>query len=163
MQRKKVIVFAALAGALAIGAAVYFVALPALQGTAQGADAAGHEDGPQAPGSGPMYHLKERVLNLADRGARRYVKIGLALEFERPADWQDQGGSHGQSSFASEIEQRAPLLNDALTTIVTAKTTEQLASPQGKESLKEELRTQFNAILGEPRVLYVYFNEFLIQ
>lgn len=120
----------------------------------------------QAPGTGPMYALEERVYNLADRGTRRYLKLGVTLEFQAPSGWEAMKAEEREAWSAElnkSVEQALPVLKDKLMALVTTTTSEELADMAGKEALKDELRNQINALIVEPKVVYVYFTEFLMQ
>src|SRR4051812_23339801 len=47
---------------------------------------------------GITFPLSERVVNLADTGGLRYLKIGIGLEFSQGADEKSSGGGHGGAS-----------------------------------------------------------------
>ncbi len=121
------------------------------------------------PGSsvGVMYPLKERVVNLADPGVLRYLKISVVLEFE-PRDrsfyqLKGEARSKREAEIVKELGYRHPILADLLTTILTSKTSVQLMSPDGKERLKQEILEQVNMVTGEDRVIAVHFTDFIIQ
>ncbi len=148
---------------LAVGAAGMFGASKAF-----GSAGAGNH-GVQAPASpvGILYLAKERVVNLADSGALRYIKIALALEIEDPSlkGALPRGDEYRrrQEELAKELRPFTPLLDDQITTVLAAKTVSQLTTPDGKEQLRQELLEQFNKVLPEHRVLNVYYTEFVIQ
>ncbi len=166
MSRKLVIaVAAALVAMGAIAAGVVFV-YPSLSKAGEPPAVQAAEGDDAGPVGGPIYKLKERVLNLADKNARRYVKIGVAVELGVPEGWQRLAPEERRKRAAeleSEVDARAAILNDALTTIVTAKTAEDLADAAGKEALREELRARFNALLGKPEIVKVYLTDLLVQ
>ena len=164
-MRGKILLVGLLILGIAVGGGGAIFLYPSVIG--QGSEAtATAEPTKQAPGSGPIYQLKERVLNLADRETRRYLKLGLAIEFQTPAEWTGASGEalvEKTNEFKVEMDRRAPLLNDAITSLVTAKTSDELGDLAGKDALKEELRARFSELLEEPAVVEIYFTEFLMQ
>lgn len=116
---------------------------------------------------GVMYPLKERVVNLADPGILRYLKISVVLEFE-PRDrsfyqLKGEARSKREAEIVKELGYRHPILADLLTSILTSKTSAQLMSPDGKERLKQEILEQVNRVTGEDRVIAVHFTDFIVQ
>lgn len=114
---------------------------------------------------GMMYPLTERVVNLGDTGGYRYLKIGLALEFEMPGGKELKGEAYtkAQETFAKEMASSRPIMDDVVTTVLAGKTSTDLAGLQGKETLREELKSKFSQIVGEQKLLNVYFTQFIIQ
>lgn len=119
-----------------------------------------------SPGSGPIYTMKERILNLRGGDSLRYLKVCVALEFEskenlghlKPEEYKKK-----QDELNLAIAPKVPLLNDAITTIVTTKDANELSTLEGKERLREELKEKFNTFMAEPKVARVYFTEFVMQ
>jgi flagellar protein FliL len=123
---------------------------------------------PQAreAGSGMVFTMKERVLNLKGGEGLRYLKIAIAIEFDTKEDVSKLKGEEYkkmQQEFDLSIAPRVPLLNDAITTVVTAKDASELATAEGKERLRGELKEHFSAFFAEPRIVQVYFTEFVMQ
>lgn len=65
--------------------------------------------------------------------------------------------------FELEIGTGRQLIEDAVTTLVSAKTAEELATTAGKEALKEEIRRAVEHLIEEPRVTRVLFLNFIMQ
>jgi flagellar basal body-associated protein FliL len=68
-----------------------------------------------------------------------------------------------QAEIAEEIGTGRQLIEDAITTIVSAKTPEELASPEGKEALKGEILHAVQELLEEQTVTRVLFVNFITQ
>jgi len=116
---------------------------------------------------GIVYSLPERVVNLADAGGYRYLKIGVSIEFA-PADpkyyeLKGEAKTKADEEFTKELQPREPVMEDLLTTVLSAKTSQQVATPEGKEALRQELEEKLAKATGEPEVRNVYFTEFIIQ
>lgn len=65
--------------------------------------------------------------------------------------------------FELEIGTGRQLIEDAVTTIVSSKSAEELATTAGKEVLKEEIREAVEHLIEEPHVTRVLFLNFIMQ
>lgn len=119
-------------------------------------------------GVGPTYIVEERVVNLQASGAvTRYLRFEVVLEFQPhdPAFYTLKGEAHAkaQEAFLEEISPKAPVIEDTILDIVGGKSVEQLVSPQGKDRLKDELAEAITKRIGDPKVVNVYFTQFVTQ
>ncbi|MEW5785294.1 MAG: flagellar basal body-associated FliL family protein [Bacillota bacterium] len=97
-----------------------------------------------------MFALKEFQVNLADEGARRFLRMHIYLGFnDRPLE--------------KEIEERQPELRSLIITFMRSKTVADLDEPGGMEALQQELITMLNEVLQNGRITSLYFVEFIIQ
>ena len=109
-----------------------------------------------------IYSLEEFIVNLANPG--HYLKAVIALEVNRPMEKRKKekhGG--GEELMDPEISPRIPRIRDAIITILTTKSFEELSTPQGKEVLKRQIKNKINSILGKELVSNVYFTSFTMQ
>lgn len=115
---------------------------------------------------GPTYQLKDRILNL-NGTPRHYLKLGLALEFKAksPAFYKLAGEARAKADeeFALELAPKAPAIEDAITTLVGAKSQAQISTPAGQAELKRELLERIAQVVGEPELVNVYFTQFVTQ
>jgi flagellar FliL protein len=105
---------------------------------------------------GPI--MEPFVVNLADPGSRRYLRVNLKLEFKKPEETEPL------------LTERMPQVRDAILLLLSSKTADQLVSPEGKTNLRQELTDQLNIVLKKGKkkkvkkvVKNLYFMEFLIQ
>lgn len=137
---------------------------------------------------GPTYVIKDRIVNLADPGGRRYLRFSVAIEFEAHTDakagvppgdnlvsfdsGRDQplqpvtGGApkDPDKEFLASIKKYIPAIEDAVTTVLSSKTYADLASTEGKDQTKKEIKDRVQRVLGDAEhVTNVYFTEFVIQ
>lgn len=114
---------------------------------------------------GMMYALKERIVNLADQGQFHYLKSAVVLEFDLPDARGLKGDAYKkrQDAFVTEMASRQPKLDDILTTTLGTKTSAELSTADGKEKLRDELKSKFAEVVGEYKLLSVYFTQFIIQ
>ena len=114
-----------------------------------------------------MYPTKERVVNLMDKQTSHYLKVQLTLEFidtkvkEPP---KGEAVKAQQDEFAKDMQGYSAVIEDALTTTLSSKTSTELLKPDGKDSLKQELLQNVNkALHDEEKAVSVYFTSFIIQ
>jgi flagellar protein FliL len=119
------------------------------------------------PGQGIMVDTGAKVVNLADPGGRRFVRVSIVLEFapNNPAYYTSIGEAKSTivTTFTTDLSPKLPVVNDVLVTVLSSKTFEQVYSPDGKDALRKEIIEQLNARLSEYSVIYVYFTEFAVQ
>ncbi|MBM4417070.1 MAG: flagellar basal body-associated FliL family protein [Chloroflexi bacterium] len=141
---------------------------------------------------GPSYVIKDRIVNLADPGGRRYLRYSVAIEFEPHAEaaiappartasgyqnavYEDAGPSmyvpitggaskDSEKEFLASIKKYIPAMEDAVTIALSSKTFADLSSVEGKEQAKKEIKDRIQRLLGDAEhVTNVYFTEFVIQ
>ena len=136
------------------------------------------------PERGIILDLGEFILNLSDPNSKRYLKVNVALELSRastdPAiDGTGGGGSnvsgHGGGGeeakksnplevIQAEMEQYKPSIRDAIISVLSSKTAEELSSLSGKELAKEQIKAAVDPLFGgEREVMRVSFGTFIIQ
>jgi flagellar protein FliL len=90
------------------------------------------------------------LVNLADRESRRYLKLKVELEV-------DSEGSQ------EELKKFLPHIRDGLILLLSSKTYLDLATVEGKQQLKEEIKKRVSALPGGKKVSNVFFTEFVAQ
>lgn len=115
---------------------------------------------------GPHITLEDRVFTLLSPvDSPRYAKLQIVLEFEtEDPTWFEISGEALEQRL-EEFREEIPvvLLEDAITSAVSGKTVEDLATAQGKDGLREEIRTAVNALIPESHVRRVLFTSFITQ
>ncbi len=129
---------------------------------------------------GIILDLGEFILNLSDTNSRKFLKVSVAIELSKKesdiaaieAAKASSGGGHGHGSapvdpmveIENEINQFKPAIRDSIISILSSKTSEELATTPGKELGKEQIKEAINALFeGEREVLRVSFGSFFIQ
>jgi len=129
------------------------------------------------PGMGVMIDTGTKVVNLADPGGRRFLRATVVVEVAPPpkesaehaadSSHAAEGGAAAESpavvALRAEINQKMPIINDALNSLLTSKTFEQIYTLEGKETLRNEIKEELNRRLPEFGVITVYFTEFVVQ
>lgn len=104
---------------------------------------------------GPTYTMQTRVVNLADPGAGRYLKVTVVLAFSPTQD--------SQAAVTKKLTERETVMQDLLTTLLSSKSSEDLSTPTGKSDLKKAIMQQFGTVLNDLHLVDIYFPEFVMQ
>lgn len=133
------------------------------------------------PERGIVLDLGDFTMNLSDIEPRRYLKANVAIEITNPEPDPTQqeeqpkaSGGHGghgeaapadpKAAIVAEMEQYKPAIRDAVITVLTSKTSDELASTAGKELAKQQIAEAVNGIFdGEREVIRVSFGQFIMQ
>ena len=129
------------------------------------------------------FAIKDRVVNLADQGARKYLKVSLVLQvaelkgagghasgegtleftaYEQPSGAYEATASGGAAK-APELP-NSSAVHDAMTTVLSSKRSDELISNDGKERLKDELKAKINTVMPTGMsVQKILFTDFIIQ
>jgi len=99
---------------------------------------------------GPLYTLDTMIVNLADQGGNRYLRVTMALELSERA-------------AVSVIESRLALVRDAVLMILPTKKYDDISTTAGKTLLRGELMEKINSLMVKGRVNNIYFTEFVVQ
>lgn len=109
------------------------------------------ETGEAKEESGKLFPLDGFTANLAQGdGPRRFVRLNAVLKLSADANEE-------------EYKARKPQIRDAVISILNAKRPQDLLKVQGKEYLKEEIKSSINTFLVEGKVLDVYYVGFQIN
>ena len=115
---------------------------------------------------GIIADMGEFTLNLADKNARRYLKVSVALELSKTAEEinSTKGDMIINREFEIELNQYKPAIKDAIISILSSKTSDELATIPGKETAKEQIAEAVEAVYnGEREVIRVSFGQFIMQ
>jgi flagellar FliL protein len=99
---------------------------------------------------GPVFALDSFIVNLLDQGGKRYLRVSISFEL-------------GDPKFSDELTKRLPQVRDCILMILPARKVDELQTTEGKNSLRTEIVTKLNELLGKEIVKKVYFTEFVIQ
>ena len=99
---------------------------------------------------GPIFSLKTFIVNLADKGGNRYLRVTMDLEL-------------GSPELESEIEKRLPQVRDGILMILPTKRFEDISTVQGKTALRDEVQETLNGFLAQGKIINIYFKEFVVQ
>jgi flagellar FliL protein len=133
------------------GVAAYFLVLKQPAQTAAG-EGAGAKEGASPKSStslGETVELPPFIVNLAGEGGR-YIKTVLVMQVS-------------SKSVKDELTNRAPQIKDAIISVLSSKTPEEVLTPEGKLELKLELVKRMNQSLSSGVVTELFFTEFVVQ
>ncbi len=99
--------------------------------------------------SGKVLPLPQFVVNLSDAAGKRYLKLGMEVE--------------AASDISRELQAQDAKIRDAVITLLAGKSFAEVSSPEGKVLLKAEVAARLNQILGAPKIVRVYFTEFVVE
>jgi flagellar protein FliL len=140
-SRKTLMLAAVVAITLAAGGGAYWATL-----AAPGASAS-------APKPPAVLPLEPFVVNLADPGGRRFIRITLGLLIE---------GEEHVKAFADDTILRTRV-RSALIELLAQQTAESLATPDGKAAFKKRVAGTVMAQAEHLKVSDVLFTEFVVQ
>ncbi len=130
------------------------------------------------PEKGIVLDLGDFTMNLSDIDPRRYLKANVAIEITNPEpsaqiEEDKKSGGHGghgetapdpKAAIVAEMEQYKPAIRDAVITVLTSKTSDELSTTAGKELAKQQIAESVNGIFdGEREVIRVSFGQFIMQ
>jgi flagellar FliL protein len=98
---------------------------------------------------GKVFPLPQFVVNLADPAGRRLLKLGMEVE--------------ANGDISKELQANSAKIRDAVITLLAGKSFAEVQSPEGKVLLRAEVAARLNQILGAPRIVRVYFTEFIVD
>jgi len=129
-------------------------AAPAGEHGAPAAPAGGHGGGgggAEHPASDArFFSVGEFTANLAGPASSRYVKVTVNYEISKDADEE-------------ELKQRKPQFRDKVISLLNSKQPAELQSSEGRNYLKEEIKTVSNTFLKKGKVEGVYFSAFVVN
>jgi flagellar FliL protein len=125
------------------------------------------------PGEGIMIDTGTKIINLAEPGGRRYIRIGVVLEFvppeadpeAKPVAAEGEGAAIDPlvEEFTNAVNARLPMINDTVITLLSSKSFEQLYTTEGKEALRHEIMEKIQSLMPHDELLGVYFTEFVVE
>jgi flagellar basal body-associated protein FliL len=122
---------------------------------------------PVKAGQGLMFNTGSKIINLAEPGGRRYIRITVVLEFSPTDPTYDKMTAEEKATYVTnfndEIKNKQPVIDDAIITIISTKTFDMLYTADGKESLRKEVLDQLRQRMPEYQILSVYFSEFVVE
>jgi len=118
-------------------------------------------------GEGIMINTGSKIINLSDPLGRKYIRITIVIEFaptdptyfEMPVEEK----TTYVAEYTAEVTAKLPIIDDAVVTLISSKTFDDLYTAQGKENLRLELSNLITQRLPDYHILSVYLTEFVVQ
>lgn len=118
---------------------------------AEGAAGGEHgEAGAATPTDVRFFSVGDFTANLAGPASTHYVKVNINFEINKEADEE-------------EMKQRKPQFRDKIISLLNSKKPSDLQSAEGRNYLKEEIKTVVNGFVQKGKVEGVYFSTFIIN
>ena len=99
---------------------------------------------------GPIYSLETFIVNLVGGRGKNYLKAKVELELD-------------SEKTEAEISKRLPQVRDAILTMLSSKSNEDINTLEGKFQLRAEIISTLNQYLKTGKVKNVYFTDFIVQ
>ena len=114
-----------------------------------------------------MLNMSTKIINLVDPTGRRYIRVTIVAEFA-PDDpnyetMTEEEKSAYLTTFQEKLNSRLPIMDDAVITLLSTKTYEDLYTAEGKEKLRAEIMDVLSKKLVDLHILSIYFTEFVVQ
>ncbi len=115
------------------------------EGESKGGDKKSHND------FGKMVPLDQFTINLATPGSLspKYVKVNISLEVQN-------------TDIESEVTSKMPQVRNVIIDLFNSKKVQDLATGDGREFLKEEIKNALNGFLVNGKIKSVYFTNFAL-
>ena len=114
-----------------------------------------------------MVDTGTKIINLVDQTGRKYLRVGVVLEFAPPDpayfSMVEEEKAAYLTTFNENMELKLPVINDIIITLLSSQTFESVYTAEGKEMLRQKIQEQINKQLPEYNVIFVYFTEFVVQ
>lgn len=110
----------------------------------------GSSEAKTAPETAVIKDMDTLIVNLADSNEKRYLKVTMKAKLNSKA-------------AEEEFTARNFEMRDIILMILSGKSVDDVATPEDKLQLKQDLITSLNHALKKGQVQDIYFTEFLIQ
>ena len=108
------------------------------------------EEGAEPVEYGEFMEMENLIINPDGSSGKRYLMVKIGLESDK-------------AKALAEVTAKDVVVRDAILRNLSARTVEELASIEQRESLKDSLRAAINAILEEGEVTRLYFTQYVLQ
>jgi len=105
---------------------------------------------------GPLYRMDTLIVNLADHGGKRYLRVTMELEL-KPNEKVDA------AEIKEEIEMRLAQLRDTILMILPTKQYAEISTTPGKIAVRDEIISKLNTLLKKGQIAKIFFTEFVVQ
>ena len=119
------------------------------------------------PGEGLMVNMSTKIINLVDPIGHKYIRLTIVAEFAPDnaeyATMPEEEKSVYLTGFQDKLNARMPIMDDAVITLLSTKTYDELYTAEGKERLRAEIMSDLSHKLPDMQLLSIYFTEFVVQ
>lgn len=125
-------------------------AKPSIEDVITGEEQQQIEDEKKEDFIGTLIPMETFLVNLAGSQGGKLAKVNMEIEVDG-------------ALVQEEIEKRKPQVRDYIILILSSKTYDQVASREGKDALREEIKDTLNSFLSKGKIKRVYFTEFILN
>jgi flagellar FliL protein len=119
------------------------------------------------PGEGVMMDMSTKIINLVDPTGHRYIRLTIVVEFapDNPEylSLPEEEKTIYLTEFKDRLSARVPIMDDAVITLLSTKTYEDLYTADGNEKLRAEIMNDLAGKLPDLHIISIYFTEFVVQ
>ncbi len=119
------------------------------------------------PGKGIIVAAGTKIVNLNGTNGNKYIRVTVSLEFNptNPAfsTMNAEAKAEYLTEFNTEVSTKMAIIDDTIITCIALKTFDQLYTADGKEALRHELLEKLHSKIEEPKIIALYFTEFVIN
>jgi flagellar FliL protein len=109
-----------------------------------------HGEGGGAAAGASQFIPESFTVNLADTSGAHFAIVDVSIEVT-------------DDFVREEVTRLKPRIRDFIVVILSSKTYDQIASVDGRDFLREEIRNKVNGYLTKGQIKSVYFTKFIIQ
>jgi flagellar FliL protein len=100
---------------------------------------------------GSMVHLGDFTANMVNNdGSGKYVIVSMSAQAS-------------DAAFAEVLMAQNTVVRDTVLKALSLKSFSQIATPEGKKRIKEEIKDSINAMSNQGHILEIYFTKFMVQ
>ncbi len=100
--------------------------------------------------SGPIVDMSPFIVNLADAGTPRYLKVAIKLELN-------------DDNAVTRFNDRIPRVRDSLLLLLSSQESEKIRGVKAKLGLKDQIFERVSVIVGEGSIRSVFLTDFVVQ
>ena len=119
------------------------------------------------PGEGVMVNMSTKIINLVDPTGRKYIRLTVVVEFAPDNPEYDSLPAEEKTTYLTEftdkLNSKMPIMDDAVITLLSTKTYDDLYTADGKEKLRVEIMNDLSQKLPDLHIISIYFTEFVVQ
>ena len=99
---------------------------------------------------GIIFPMDTFIVNLADEGGKRYLRITMDLELT-------------EGTVVDDLKKRLPQMRDSILMVLPSKHFEEIRTVEGKIKLRNEIIAKLNGLFSQQSISNIYFTEFVVQ
>jgi flagellar FliL protein len=115
-----------------------------------GHDGGGHGKGGHGKAAGARFEITDLVMNSADQGVPRFVKVSLTFEMK-------------DEKSVNLLTDQDYKVRDLLIRLIGSRTVAELSVPDARENLRLEIMDELNSTAARGGITKIYFTDYIVQ